>query len=360
MWILVAIFSTEALARSPGNYTQLRFELQKVTQKDLVTTLNNFIKASAPSRMVGQAGHEKSRAFILQQLKSLDPKGSGKIIEDSFDPDIQEAKRFYQKDFDQQITGKFPTHHPEYKKWFNFTQHMQEEAQKLKSLKGKNIIWEKTGLDSSKLLVVTAHYDTISHDKETLLINNKEAMPGANYNASGVSVALRMIQILAAMDLNYSVQVVFLDWQGVGFLGSFHHARELKKSSKNILGFLNLEMLGQDTSFFDKTKKTGNMAVYYRPEDEAFIQRLTTHGKKITQKVDFELHPKGFENSDNIRFWDQGFRGGTFTQNWEVDFNPKFYQTPQDTSETLNHTTLYQGHLYITGAVASFLLDLTK
>lgn len=359
-WIILATFSLSAFARAPGSYTQLRMELQRTTQKELVDLLNQFVKASAPSRMIGQPGHEKARDFLLQTIRSLDPKSSGKIVEDMFEPDVEEAKRFYQNDFDEQIEGKVSPQHPEYRKWFNFTTNMKLMADRLKSVRGKNIIWEKQGLDPSKLLVVTAHYDTISHNKDTLMINEKESMPGANYNASGVSVALKLIKLLAQIDLNYSVQVVFLDWQGIGFLGSWRHAQELKKSKQTILGFVNLEMLGQDTSFFDKTKKTGNMAVYFRPEDTKFIEKLTQHGQKMTPQVNYELVPKGFANSDNFRYWDQGIQGGTFTQNWEVDFNPKFYQTPQDTAETLNQQTLYHGYLYLGGAVIGTLLDLTK
>jgi hypothetical protein len=72
------------------------------------------------------------------------------------------------------------------------------------------------------------------------------------------------------------------------------------------------------------------------------------------------MKPIGFENSDNFRFWENGFIGGTFTQNWEDDFNPKFYQTPQDTPETLNHQTLYSAYQYLGGATLGILLDLTK
>ncbi len=349
-----------ALGSSPSSYTQIRMKLERTSPKELITALNDFVSASAPSRMIGQPGHEKARDHILGKLKQLDPKGTGKIIEDIFNADAEEAKRFYQKDFDEQIEGKVPSTHPEYLKWLKFTTYMKQAADRLKDKKATNIIWEKAGLNSNKVLVITAHYDTISHDKETLLINEKASMPGANYNASGVAVALTLIKILAEVDLNYSVQVVFLDWQGIGFLGSWHHAKALKKDTRRVMGFVNLEMLGQDTSFFDKTKKTGNMGVYFRKEDEKFIKQLTDHGSKITNKVTFEMKPVGFANSDNFRYWDQGFHGGTFTQNWEVDFNPKFYQTPQDTSETLNQQTLYYGYQYLGGAILGTLLDITR
>ncbi len=355
-----SLILNSAFAVSPSTYTQIRMKLERTSQKELITALNDFVKASAPSRMIGQPGHEKAKSHILQKIKQFDPKSSGKLIEDSFTADAEEAKRFYQKDFDEQVEGKIPNTHPEYLKWLKFTTYMKQAADRLKDHKATNIIWEKAGLNSNKLLVITAHYDTISHNKETLLIDDKASMPGANYNASGVAVALTLIKALAEIDLNYSVQVVFLDWQVIGFLGSLQHAQSLKKDSRSVMGFVNLEMLGQDTSFFDKTKKTGNMGVYFRKEDEKFIKQLIDHGSKITSKVTFEMKPLGFANSDNFRYWDQGFSGGTFTQNWEVDFNPKFYQTPQDTSETLNQQTLYYGYQYLGGAVLGTLLDITR
>jgi Zn-dependent M28 family amino/carboxypeptidase len=239
---------------------------------------------------------------------------------------------------------------------------MNTLAEKKKDVPVQNMTWEKAGKSPDKLLIVTAHYDTISHDKKTLLVKENESMPGANYNASGVAVALGLIKVLSQIDLNYSVRVVFLDWQGIGFHGSSQYAKELKGLGKDILGVINLEMLGQDTSFFDKTKKNGNMSVYLRNlDDEArWVKKLTEHGGKITQKVTFEMKPNGFENSDNFRFWEQGFFSATFSQNWEDDFNPKFYQTSQDTSETLNHETLLHSYQYVGGAVIGSLLDLTK
>src|SRR5690606_15872042 len=101
------------------------------------------------------------------------------------------------------VEGKIPETHPEYQKWLKFTQYMKNFAEAKKSNPVTNIIWEKSGLKTDKVLVVVAHYDTISHDKNTFLINEKESMPGANYNASGVAVALGLIKTLAQTDLNY-------------------------------------------------------------------------------------------------------------------------------------------------------------
>ena len=336
--------------------------MQATSAKAIQSYVNDLVAESAPSRMIGMPGHEKAKQYLLKTIAKLDPKNSGKLMSVSFDPDADEAARFYQKDFDDKVEGKVPNGSPDYRKYKTFTEYMKAKAQELKSNKGDNIIWEKTGISANKVLIITAHYDTVSQDPHSLMIDVKAPMPGANYNASGVAVGLGIINLLADMDLNYSVQVVFLDWQGIGFLGSFQHARELKKSGKEIMGVVNLEMLGQDSSFFDKTKKIGNMCVYTSKnvDEERLVKKIQAAGSEMTKKVTFEWKPIGFENSDNIRYQAEGMPALTYSQNWEDDFNPKFFQTAQDTPETLNHETLYAGFQFIAGGVAATLLDIVK
>ena len=314
--------------------------------------------------MVGQPGHDGAKAFILEEIKRVDAKNTGSTTVIDFNPDLEEARRFYQKDLNDKFAGQSKTS-PEYLKFFQFLQNLTATLDKLKDQKGANIVWEKTGLNSNKLLVITAHYDTINLDPVRLVIPTTGAMPGANYNASGVSVALSILKTLAQSDLNYSVRIVFLDWQGLGYLGSWQYAKELKawaQAPKEVLCVLNLEMLGQDTSYLDKTKKTGNMAVYLRRNsaEENFVKKLVQHGSKIESKVSFEIKPNNFDQSDTFRFWDQDLMAATFSQNWEDDFNPKFYQTAQDTPETLNHETLHGAYKFIGGAVMGTLLDITR
>jgi hypothetical protein len=361
--IILLIFSNLNLfARSPGNFQQLKTQLQKVSQKELMGWVNGLVSAGAPSRMVGLPGHARARDYIVSELKRLDAKNSGILVITNQNPDVEAIKKFYQKDFDQKIEGKFPPHHPDYQKWFRFTQYMKSFAEKRKDIPVENISWERPGINQKKVLVICAHYDTISHDKKTLEVNETQPMPGANFNASGVAVALALVKNLAQIDLNYSVQVVFLDWQGIGFQGSEIYARELKLSGKEVLGVVNLEMLGQDSTFFDKTKKLGNLSVYTRniTDEIQWTKKLLEAGQRITSKVNFELKTQGFENSDNFRFSDQGFKVATFSQNWEDDFNPNFYHTPQDTAETLNHEGLWYAYQYVAGGVLGTLLDLTK
>ncbi len=363
-WITLSIISFTSLsfAAAPGNYYQLRSKVQSTSAKAIQAWVNGLVTESAPSRMIGLPGHEKAKSWLLSTISKLDKRQTGKLTSVSFEPDTEEAARFYQKDFDDKVAGKIPTNNPDYHRYLTFTNYMKAKAAELKIHKGENIIWEKAGLNPNKILVVTAHYDTVSQDPQSLMINVKDPMPGANYNASGVAVALGIINLLSDIDLNYSVQVVFLDWQGIGFLGSFHHAKDLRKSGKEIMGVVNLEMLGQDTSFFDKKKMIGNMSVYIRKnaDEEKLVKKMEIAGAQMTSKIAFEMKDIGFENSDNIRYQEENIPTLTYSQNWEEDFNPKFFQTKQDTPETLNHETLYKAYQFIGGGVAATLLDIVK
>jgi Zn-dependent M28 family amino/carboxypeptidase len=362
MLLLIFNLSLQVNARTPSTFGSLKNELQKVSDKNLLEWVNGLLKVSSPSRMVGLPGHDRARDYLKEEILKADVLKSGQLTITSTQPLIEEVKKFYQHDFDHKVEGKIPSHHPDYQKWQRFTLFMKKLVDSRKSIPVQNVIWEKKGMNSDKELVVSAHYDTISHDKETLLVNESSSMPGANYNATGVAVALGLIKILSQIDLNYTVKVVFLDWQGIGFHGSQIYAKELKNSGKDILGVVNLEMLGQDTTYFDKKKKSGNMCAYLRnqSDEQIWVKNLLEKGSKVTQKVSFEMRPNGFENSDNIRFWDEGFKSVTLSQNWEEDFNPKFYQTPDDTAETLNHGTLWSSYQFIAGAVVGTLLDLTR
>ncbi len=362
-WITVATFSLSfsVLARAPGTFTSVRTELEKISQRDLIATLNNFIKPSLPSRMVGQPGHESAKKFIEFTISESDPKNTGTLTTHSFKPDLEEGKNFYQRDLD----AKLSPGSPEYTKWLQFTNYLKRTLDSLQNVEAHNIVWEKTGISAKKILLVTAHYDTIIVDPQTMTINSKGTMPGANYNATGVAIGLSLVKILSQIDLNYTVRIVFLDWQGIGYLGSYQYSKllaEEKKAGKEILGVLNLEMLGQDTSYLDKTKKTGNMVLYGRQlaSDGKWATQLLEKGARMGTKVNFQHKANNFEHSDTFRFWEQGIPAVTFSQNWEDDLNPKFYQTSQDTAETLNHETFYGAYKFIGGVVLSTLLDITR
>lgn len=102
----------------------------------------------------------------------------------------------------------------------------------------KNIIY-KYGDNDKPVLVVGAHYD---------VFNN---MPGADRNASGVSVMLELIRLvkLSSPQLDYRIEFVFYGLNedpffGTENMGSFVHAKTLKNRRINVKAMIGLDMVG--------------------------------------------------------------------------------------------------------------------
>jgi hypothetical protein len=367
--LLLFLSSTNVYARELSRPSNVKSYLKKIKKKTLMKDLRSFIRSGKKTRMVGTAGHKSARNYLKGTIKKIDPDGLGKLTVQEFTPDIIAGKKMYQNDFNNKIVGKISMKSREYKTWQQFTTYMMKTIDTFKTLKGQNIIWEKEGQNKKDIIIIGAHYDTISHHPLTHKILYGQEMPGADYNASGVSIGLSLINRLKDLSLERSVRVVFFDFQGIGMLGSEHYASmlklEVKKNSLNVHGLINLEMLGHDSSLKDKKKKLGNMAVYLRKPsapngllDDKFLTDFSKYQQKCKTSVTFEKKAIGFDGSDNFRFWKHGFAAITFSQNWEDDFNDKNYHTPNDFAETLNSKTLYNSYVYIGCSALSWLLDL--
>ncbi len=102
------------------------------------------------------------------------------------------------------------------------------------------------GSSPSPLLVIGAHYDTVS------------TTPGADDNSSGVSGLLELARILGR-DGKEKVRLVFFcneepPCYRTGNMGSYWYARHLKRSGQPLLGMICFEMIGY---FSDRQNSQG-------------------------------------------------------------------------------------------------------
>lgn len=365
-FVVFIILSSSAFAKAPKVFSSLLNEAKHLKEVELRDLVADFVRSSSPSRIPGTEGHAKAIMFLQNKIKEFDPKNTGVFGVEKFKLPVEKAVKLYQDDFQNKVVPNFQPNQSDYKKWKTFTDLMVSEIKNRSEQEGINLVWEKTGSNPKKWITIIAHYDTISHDKNTLLVKAKDKMPGANYNASGVAIGLGLLKLMAEMDLVYSVRIAFVDYSVFGFMGSEMLAERIdsrvKKGDEEVVMVFNLEMLGQDTSALDSTKKLGNLCVYGPKDAElnAATKKMIENGSKMTKEVSFEFRPNGFDGSDHVRFWERGISALVFSQNWEEDFNPKFYQTPQDTAETLNFKTLYNAYLSLAGMTAGTALDLMK
>lgn len=345
----------------------LKRRILSIKQQDVSDDLRVFLKKTHPGRMVGTLGHKKAVDHISAFINNLDSKGKNKLFYDSFSPDIDKAIEFYKNDFKNQIKNDLAKSSPAYIRWETFTKSVVKSLDQLREVKGKNIIWEKKGNEfPNEVLIIGAHYDSIAFDQNTMQVKLDNSSPGADDNASGVIVALNMIKLLSNIDIKRTVRIIFFDFQEFGFIGSnayiTHFSEQLKK--EKVIGYMNVEMVGHDSSGLDKSKKTGNMKAYIRSpgakgynKDLSLAEEFISSGKKMSSQVKFEIDPNGFNMSDHVNFWKQGIAAVAFSQNWEEDFNPRHHSS-NDFFETLNIKTIFHSFQFLSGSVISWALKL--
>lgn len=361
--ILTSLFSISfALSCWSGN-SKSKAELKKAIKDstEIVTILRTFVKSGRPIRMMGTKSHQSAQQFIIDFIKKADTQHETQLTLQKFDPDIDEAIRLNEQDFKTKIASQFAENSSEYKSFRTKVTRLNNSLKSFKNIPGLNILWEKKGTDSSKpSLLVIAHYDSLLIDPNSLSIIRGKNAPGADYNGSGVAIALKLIEVANSLELKNGLKVALLDYQGVGFLGSYHLAKNIDKAT--ILGVINLEMLGNDSKIFDKNKKSGNMKAYGRKKSipgssmDKKLFNLVKKGSKINSRVRFTLELNGFDQSDHFRFWDQGIPAVTFSQNWQDDFNSKRYQTSNDIVESINPITYRNLTEYLLGGILSHSL----
>ncbi len=103
----------------------------------------------------------------------------------------------------------------------------------------KNIACDKLG-STNNTIVVSAHYDSRTED-----INDSEGRaPGADDNASGVSVLLEVARILSKLSLEHSISFVLFSGEEQGKWGSKYYADFIDKTDTDLDLLINLDMVG--------------------------------------------------------------------------------------------------------------------
>ncbi|MCK5884394.1 MAG: M28 family peptidase [Bacteriovoracaceae bacterium] len=362
--VLALIFSLSVSAYTvagkksrPSKVRDIKSLISKYRKSDLESILRKFIKVSSPSRFVGSSGHRNGAKFIIDQIKSGQKDNNELLIVDDFVPPFKEVIDRFQAKFVTMTESSSPANNPNYKLWNNYTNSMIAALSSVRSVGGKNIVWEKKGsVYPNEVLVLGAHYDTISIDKETLMVSSFAQMPGADNNGSGVTALLAMIEVLQNLEIKRTVRVVFFDFEEMGHIGSQVYAKKhlSVKDGKKYAGFINPIMIGSDGVFRDKTKKKGNMKLYGRKKnssDKSLANTIQKIGSKVSTGVKFKYLDNSFERSSVISFWKYDIPTLVVSHDYENDPNDVRQHTPDDFVETLNLKTFYNSFKYLTGSV---------
>jgi Zn-dependent M28 family amino/carboxypeptidase len=344
--------------------TELKRLVSKSKEKDLVSELRNFIYQTRPNRTPGNIGHEQAKKYIQDEVLKASPDNPVRL--QLFKPQFELMKQHYQEEFKTKIAAKFSPKDLDFKNWSKFINQLADVEKHFAQTIGTNLIWEKKGKSSEKLLVIGVNYDSISFDQKAFKFElKKEAVaPGADDNGTGVILALNMIKFLASRELAHDVQVIFFDYQEFYALGSHAYVEELRAQSRleKVYAFVNLLMLGHDTKKEDKEKKNFNYGFYLRdqstsPSMRQFIDELSRLGKSFSTQIRFREIVYDIGPGDTTPFHLSGIPTLVVSQNHELDLNPRQHGA-NDFVETLNHKTFYESYKFLIGGISAFLLGL--
>lgn len=160
----------------------------------------------------------------------------------------------------------------------------------------RNVVADKAGLGVAprKVVLVTAHLDSINHDDGPTGL-----APGADDNGSGSAGALEMARVLAEHPSQHDVRFILFGGEEQGLFGSLHYVNTLSQAEKKkILSVLNMDMIGTLNS------PTRSVMLEGAPLSTRMIDGLATAAATYTAlKVETSLHPFA---SDHVPFIDAG------------------------------------------------------
>jgi len=190
---------------------------------------------------------------------------------------------------------------------------------------GKNIIATQVGkTNPDNIYLLTAHYDSITDYC-------------ADDNATGTAAVLEIARILSGQCMENTIVYAFWDEEEIGLRGSKYYAAQANNSNLNILGVINLDMVGYDG---DAPGELG--------DNDFDIDVRNVHGS-LTIKDDllsifdtytFDLNPivvnPGTTGSDHASFWNQGYPAVLVGESWETNDQTPYYHSSSDRLSTLD------------------------
>lgn len=190
---------------------------------------------------------------------------------------------------------------------------------------GRNVIATQIGkTNPNDIYIVCAHYDTVTDYC-------------ADDNASGTAAVLEIARILSTQCLDNTIIYALWDEEEIGLRGSQFYANQAASNSDNILGVLNMDMIGYDgdavgqpgDNEFDIDYRNIAGSVAMKDDILAVLNTYTFDLNVI------EVNP-GTTASDHASFWGAGYTALLVGESWETDDETPFYHSAQDRVATLD------------------------
>ena len=212
-----------------------------------------------------------------------------------------------------------------------------------------NIASVKPG-STNNTIIVSAHYDS----RTKVLNDSKGRAPGADDNASGVSILLEVARILSNLSLEHRISFVLFSGEEQGKWGSKYYADYINEADIDLELLINLDMVGfqpQGSNNFLVEYDNGNVV----QDNDMYSQSIAQFIKDIALKYTGLNTTLGIlGNADYLPFEALGYTVIGFHDDG-VTKNPNYHRS-SDTHDTLD----YEYMASITNLTIATILQLDK
>ena len=201
----------------------------------------------------------------------------------------------------------------------------------------------QTPAAAKRMYLVTGHYDT----RNTDVLDDHGAAPGANDDSSGVAVSLECARVLSKLKLPASLVFVAVVGEEQGLLGSAHLAHLARTEGWQLEGVLNNDIVGGNTTPGDTLQRKDTVRVFSESYPAAAtpeqLQKIRALGqvddspsrelaramadaaRTYTRRNDFapflvSRPDRYLRGGDHTSFNKEGFAAVRLTE-WREDFN---------------------------------------
>jgi hypothetical protein len=185
---------------------------------------------------------------------------------------------------------------------------------------GLNVIATQLGkTNPNDIYIICAHYDSV-----------------ANYcaddNASGTATVLEIARILSTQCMDNTLVYALWDEEEIGLKGADYYATQANNNGDNILGVLNIDMMGYDGDDDDDFDIDVRPIANSLGMKDDLVGLLATYNFNLNVNV---VNP-GTTASDHSRFWNQGFSAVLVGESWENNDQTPYYHSSGDRFSTLD------------------------
>ncbi|MCS6825232.1 MAG: M20/M25/M40 family metallo-hydrolase [Caldilinea sp.] len=179
---------------------------------------------------------------------------------------------------------------------------------------GRNVVAEVRGsTQPERVLLIGGHLDSMSNAPYT-------GAPGADDNATGTAATLVIARLLAAYQPALTVRFIHFTGEEQGQWGSKVYAGALRRAGEQVLGFINLDMIGWDGN--------GDRVVEIHtgrgPKSNALADQFLERNERYGVGLSFERKTTTASRfSDHSPFWDNDYASFLVIENFFDDGRPR-------------------------------------